>query len=332
MKLGKILKPDVVKLSKEMALEHNVLIRVLDKATGECQSVHEGHNAATNSMMLGIAHYLTGDGVFNQGWDLLRNYVPQYISLGTMGLVNQEQDDKGLPAGVGVYEGPEEDRFMDYMKTVPSYGADGYDKYSNNSREYFGLGPSYANRPDKSKTVNCELISTSYPRVKVSYREIVPEAKAELPQTIDVVFSAMVSTGALAQFREPGKDYVFITEAGLWSRPDWVDGGSNGCLAAYRIAPPDNGNWDMSIEDNRDRLKKEIIKVNRNQVVQVIWKIQIGAIQQFNTDLIKDKLKWIEYDAQGGYGNLQKWPHWEGPNDNAPHSNILRWQEIASTR
>lgn len=328
MKIGKILQKDILELSKEMSLEHNVQIRVLDKSTGQCVEAHEGHNAATNSMMYGIARYLTGDGILNQGWDLLRDFVPQYISLGTMGLISQEQDDSGLPIGIGVYEGKsEEENFTDYMLTVPSYGADGYDKYSNNGREYFGLGPAFAGRPDKTKTVNCELVSTSYPRVKVSYREIVPESRAELPQTVDVVFSAMVSTGALAQFREEGKNYVFITEAGLWSRPDWVEGGSNGLLAAYRIAPPDTGDWDMSVPENREKLKREIIKVNRNQVVQVIWKIQIGAIQQFNTDLIRRKLQWIQYDVQQGYGLKQNWPGWEGPNDNSPHNNVMRWVE-----
>ena len=329
MRVGHIFTDEeLLKIAKQMSLEHNVQIRVLNKSDGSVAEVHEGHNAATNTMMLGIAKYLTGNGVLNQGWDLLRDYVPQYISVGTMGLLNQEQDESGLPAGIGVYEGlSEEENFSDYMLTVPSYGADGYDKYSNNGREYFGLGPAFADRPDKSKTVNCELISTSYPRVKVSYREVVPETKAELAQTVDVIFSAMVSTGALAQFREKSKDYVFITEAGLWSRPDWVEGGSNGLLAAYRIAPPDTGNWDMSVPENRELLKQQIIKVNRNQVVQVIWKIQIGAIQQFNTDLIRIKLKWIEHDVWGGYGNVQKWPGWEGPNDNAPHNNVIRWFE-----
>lgn len=328
MKLGKVVQKDVVNLSKEMSLDHNVQLRVLDRATGSLVQYHEGHNAATNTMMLGIAKYLTGESVLNQGWDLLRDYVPQYISLGTMGLVSQEQDSDGLPDGVGVYEGQtEEERFVEYMKTVPSFGADGYDKYSNNSREYFGLGPSFDNRPDQTKTVNCELVNLSYPRVKVSYREVVPEAKAELPQTVDVVFSAMVSTGALSCFREEGKNYVFITEAGLWARPDWVDGGSNGLLAAYRIAPPDTGNWDMTVPENRQLLKRQILKVNRNQVVQVIWKIQIGAVQQFNTDLIRDKLKWIQFDVQQGYGGLQKWPGWEGPDDNSPHNNVIRWYE-----
>lgn len=329
MKIGKIIQPDIVELAKKLDLQHNVQLRVLDKVTGEVVSVHEGHNAATNSMMLGLAHYLTGDGVLNQGWELLRDYVPQYMSLGTMGLINQEEDDEGLPAGIGVYDTgqTEEDNFIDYMKTVPSYGADGYDKYSNNGREYFGLGPVYDNRPNKSKTINCELISTSFPRVKISYREIVPETQAEYPETVDIIFSGMVSTGALAKFREEGKNYVFITEAGLWSRPDWVDGGSNGLLAAYRIAPPDDGNWDMTVEENRTKLKNEIIKVGRNQVVQIIWKIQIGAIQQFNTDLITDKLKWIEWDKTGAYGNIQIWPEWRGPNDNAPQHNELRWQE-----
>lgn len=328
MKLGKIIEKDILELTKGMSLEHNVTIRVLDKVTGRCISAHEGHNAATNSMMYGIARYLTGDGILNQGWDLLRQFVPQYISLGTMGLINQEQDEDGLPIGIGVYEGRSEiDNFQDYMITVPGYGADGYDKYSNNNREYFGLGPDFVNRPDTSKTVNCELVSTSYPRVKVSYREIVSEAKSELPETMDVVFSAMVSTGALAQFREEGKNYIFITEAGLWSRPDWVDGGSNGLLAAYRIAPADDGNWDMTKPENREELKRSIIKVNRNQVVQVIWKIQIGAIQQFNTDLVRRNLKWIEYELEN-YGVSQNWPGWEGPNDISPHNNVLRWVQV----
>ena len=37
----------------------------------------------------------------NPGFSMLSNYVPRYISLGTMGLINQEQDSYGLPAGIG---------------------------------------------------------------------------------------------------------------------------------------------------------------------------------------------------------------------------------------
>ena len=33
----------------------------------------------------------------------------------------------------------------------------------------------------------------------------------------DIVFSSLISTGALKQFREPGKNYIFISEVGLWS-------------------------------------------------------------------------------------------------------------------
>ena len=33
-------------------------------------------------------------------------------------------------------------------------------------------------------------------------------------------------------------------------------------------------------EHNRNLLKQSILRVNSNQVVQVIWKIQIGAIEQ----------------------------------------------------
>lgn len=327
MKVGKILSPDIMEIAKKFDIQHNVQIRVLDAGTNEVISAHEGHNAATNSMLLGIAHYLTGDGVLNQGWEILRDYVPQYISLGTMGLINQDQDEEGLPAGIGVNpdEISEENRFLDYMRQVPSYGADGYDKYSNNEREYFGLGPAFNDRLNKQTTINCELISVEYPRVKISYRSIVPEVEAEYPETIDVVYSAMISTGALAKYRAPGNDYIFITEAGLWSRPDWVDGGENGLLAAYRIAPPDDGDWDMSIESNRHKLKTEVLKVGRNQVVQVVWKLQLGALNQFDRSLIEDKLRWISWNESQEYGSLKPWPCWEGPNDNTPHRNVLRW-------
>lgn len=294
--------------SRHITMNHNVTIVVRDAATMEIKTAHVGHNAATNGLLTGIAHYLTGDGILNQGWHMLSNYVPKYISLGTMGLVNQEEDEFGLPAGIGVIEGDELTRFEDYMLQTPGYGADGYDGNLNNGRSYLGLGPVFANREDTSHTINCELISATFPRASISFREIVPEIEAEFPETIDVVFSAMISVGALSQFREEGKNYLFITEAGLWSRQDWVSGGDNGLLAGYRIAPTDRVNWGMTpdsitqeaIDDyiskhgqitsgdpaevvaayNRDLLKRSIIRVNSNQVVQVIWKIQLGGLEQ----------------------------------------------------
>lgn len=282
---------DIKQVANNMSIKHNVTLRVIDLPTRKVVAQHAGHNAATNSMLTGIGHYLKGDGVLNQGYAMLMNYVPQYISLGTMGLYNQEEDEEGLPAGIGIAEGDEEQRFTDYMYQSPGYGADGYDSYSNNSRPYLGLGYPYEDRPGedienedgtttKRSTVNCELISSTFPRSSISYRDLVPEIEAELPHTIDVVYSATISTGALAQFRDPGKDYVFITEAGLWSRSDWVDSGENGLLAGYRIAPPDSENWDMSVAENRQILKENILKVGQNQVVQVIWKIQIGGLDQ----------------------------------------------------
>lgn len=138
--------------AKNLRTEHNVSIRVLDSKSGKVISSHIGHNAATNSLLVGIAHYLTGDGVLNQGYHMLNYYIPKYISLGTMGLINQDEDENGLPAGIGVSEGSEEDRFVDYLLQVPGYGADGYDPNLNNNREYFGLGPVFADR-DTSKIV-----------------------------------------------------------------------------------------------------------------------------------------------------------------------------------
>lgn len=265
----------ILAASKNLGIKHNVSFRVLDANTHEVIQEHTGHNAATNSMLTGIAHYLIGDGVLNQGSYMLSNYVPRYISLGTMGLLNQDEDDDGLPAGIGVTAGDEIDRFLDYMSQVPGYGADGYDQYENNDRDLFGLGPAYT----EDVPIKCELISSSFPRTPISFRDVVPETESELPETIDVVFSAMISTGALAQFRN-GNDYIFITEAGLWSKPDWSDGSNNGLLAGYRITPPNQDNWDMVISENRDILKQQILRVGINQVVQIIWKIQIGAIEQ----------------------------------------------------
>lgn len=398
--------------AKNLRTEHNVSIRVLDSKSGKVISSHIGHNAATNSLLVGIAHYLTGDGVLNQGYHMLNYYIPKYISLGTMGLINQDEDENGLPAGIGVSEGSEEGRFVDYLLQVPGYGADGYDPNLNNNREYFGLGPVFADRdtskivtetiqlgdinldgvvnnadilmfadylagnvkltdkqllaadvnqdgeincsdlalitqcvsgeitlgtveyrPSIAPTINCELISDSFPRVQISYRDIVPETESEIPQTIDVIFSAMISTGALAQFREPGKDYIFITEAGLWSKKDWESGGDNGLLAGYRIAPPNKQNWAMTAEsvsddyaitylkdqgidnptedqiqsikpeiaqNNRQILKQNIIRVGPNQVVQVIWKIQLGGLEQLGglSDLYSSGsvLRWVDWE------------------------------------
>lgn len=337
-----MIRNDVVQISKNMGMKHNVTFRVIDQSTNEVVSVHEGHNAATNSMLTGIAHYLTGDGIFNQAHEILTQYVPKYISLGTMGLFNQNYDEHGWPAGIGnSKDDDEETRFKDYMDEIPGFGADGYSANKNNHRFAFGLGPMFQDRLggkpirgtldlgefeikcacekceevhheckncdkaiktpkeqyfwDTRESVQCELISIDHPRVPISYREVVPETDAEIKETIDVVYSAMIGTGALARFRDPWHDHIFITEAGLWSKRYWEDGGENGLLAAYRIAPPDQANWDMESQTNRDLLKQQILRVGKNQVVQVIWKIQIGALDQLSSTLggrSKD-LRWI---------------------------------------
>lgn len=340
----------ILKAARYIPIQHNVSIRVIDSISGRIVSEHTGHNAATNSLLTGIAHYLTGDGVLNQGYHMLEAYVPKYISLGTMGLINQNEDVNGLPASIGDVDyssfkyGELSDhdmqrlnywdtennkrkyptgisdttkltandneclRFLDYVEHRPGYGADGYDENLNNSRKYLGLGPMYGsvvvNERNQSVVVynNCELISDTFPRADISFRDIVPETEAELSKTIDVVFSAMVSTGALKQFRQYVKDssgnivqkpYIFITEAGLWARPDWVDGGDNGLLAGYRIGPL-NETSDMHIPSNRELLKRRIIKVGINQVVQVIWKIQLGSVDEYtgNADNI---LRWVNW-------------------------------------
>lgn len=300
------MKLDSVQCSKDLGVKYNVTFKVLDAATGELVSEHIGHNQATNSMLTGIAHYLKGDGILNQATHMLSRHIPRYISLGTMGLFSQDEEivaeigddgkiqyvNTGLPAGIGdkQYEDDgttvrsETRRFTSYIDTMPGYGADGYDSNRNNNRSKLGLGPVFANRSsantENPKTVECELISDTFPRASITYRELVPECNAEIAETVDIIYSAMISTGALAQFREPDKDYVFITEAGLWSNDVWTDTASNGLLAGYRIAPPDEKNWDMTVAANRELLKRNIIKVKKNQVVQVIWKIQLGSHRQ----------------------------------------------------
>ena len=301
-------------VSKNLGVLHNVAFRVIDTLSGKVVQEHCGHNAATNSLLTGIAHYLTGNGVLNQGYQMLSAYIPQYISLGIMGLIDQSEDQFGLPAKLGSVdysktrydqltpaqlkilnvssssdrissEHEEILRYVDYMTHCPGYGADGYDAALNNNRSNFGLGPIYGSRVESGVnkgsivTTNCELISDSFPRAKISFRDVVPETESEISETVDVVFSAMVSTGALAQFRQ-GNDYIFITEAGLWSTPIWNNSGYNGLLAGYRIAPPNHANWDMSASENREILKHNILKVGMNQVVQVVWKIQLGSIEQ----------------------------------------------------
>jgi hypothetical protein len=56
---------------------------------------------------------------------------------------------------------------------------------------------------------------------------------------LDVIFSAFVSTGALSAYRGDN-DYIYITEAGLWSSSAFSDSGDNGMLAGYRIMPSDD--------------------------------------------------------------------------------------------
>lgn len=313
--------PAVKSAAKRMSIEHNVTFNVIDQETGKVVQTHEGHNAATNSLLTGIAHYLIGDGIYNQGYDLLSMYVPKYISLGTMGLFTQDEDSYGLPIGLGsdtdvsddskyVGDGQTE-RLCHYISECPGFGADGYDESENGNRPYFGLGPKFEDRAFLD-TISCELVSDAYPRSPIAFRDIVPESEAEIPKTIDVIYSAMISTGALAQFRgytpsSAKRNYIFITEAGLWSSKTPTSDGNNGLLAGYRIVPPNQSNWDLGTyipadsstntpahyeldpddadhaiqqKANQELLKQNILRVGVNQVVQVIWKIQIGGLDQ----------------------------------------------------
>lgn len=389
---------NILKASRNLGIRQNVLFRVIDKDTGKIVQEHCGHNSATNSLLWGIGHHLIGDffatesSGLSSAASMLGNYVPRYISLGTMGLINQKQDQQGLPAGIGdsiassgdeeynrlveataaakavlqsaiealeadckywpaceacretecgqriqskkdavedaqiAYDDAlaaqiaydEDRRFVEYMSHRPGYGADGYDGNQNNGRGVFGLGPTFGDRSDKSTTIKCELISDAFPRSQITFRDIVPEYEAELPKTIDVVFSAMLSTGALSQFRPEGQNFLYITEAGLWSKRSWNNSGENGLLAAYRIGPPNEKNWMMTeqavidyvadhpdfdlggmteaeyAQHNREILKKSILRVGVNQIVQVVWKIQLGSIDEF-TDVATLRKQYFDF-------------------------------------
>ena len=465
--------PDINPLDilKRLDVKQNVTIRVIDEPTGKVVQEYIGHNAATNSLLTGIAHYLMGDGVLNQGSDTLSMWIPQYISLGTMGLTSQESEiitegegaeqvtyivPKALgstPVAPDYPESSEDEielnarlRFTEYINQTPGFGADGYDSNTNNNRLWFGLGLPYTLKPDALKqnfynwdgtsdtTVtlsetpisivsitaypggeinqdssntsierieftsnqysvtgdqvtlyargdltpitrvaiiytyetpdaeNCELVQAELNtynnivpttlRSKITYRDMVPEYQSEVPSTLDVVYSAMISTGALKAYRG-NNDYIYITEAGLWSKPGYSDSGDNGLLAGYRITPsgfeneeigaedvftgdglqtsflftktaidinsvtingeiitdyyfdrtynqiifntaPADGatiyivykttdSWmDMRIKANRQTLQKSILRVGVNQVVQVVWKLQLGGLEQLD--------------------------------------------------
>ena len=471
---------------KRLDVKQNETIRVIDEPTGKVVQEHIGHNAATNSLLTGIAHYLMGDGVLNQGSDTLSLWVPQYISLGTMGLTSQESETIGsdssssgeedtevfiVPKALGYTPVAPESatdeekelnaqlRFEEYINQAPGFGADGYDDNSNNNRDWFGLGYPYPLKPNALKqdfytwdgteqtftlsdaaieiisatlypdgvvnqdigdasverrvlstslyslsgnqvhfeqypdttipsdsrlaiiytcestdAANCELIKSKLDeynnivpvtlRSKITYRDLVPEVNSEVPNTLDVIYSAMVSTGALAEYRGDN-DYIYITEAGLWSKPSFDDSGDNGLLAGYRIVPSDDevnilgaeqiltatgnitydlvgldgeplpiisidsitcdsvvipdteytfktsvgkttltfetdsvpsagstliivyrtgnvsGTWkDMTVKANREKIQKSILRIGKNQVAQVIWKIQLGGLEQ----------------------------------------------------
>lgn len=463
---------------KRLDVKQNVTIRVIDEPTGKVVQEHVGHNAATNSLLTGIAHYLMGDGVLKQGSDTLMMWVPQYISLGTMGLTSQESETitvEGeefiVPKALGYTPVAPESatseekelnarlRFTEYINQAPGFGADGYDNNSNNNREWFGLGYPYSLKPDaliqdfydwdgsestfsladtpitiisataypggvinqdpnntsvvrkvistdsysvdgnsihfdanseiasgcrlaviythdSGDAANCELITAKLDangkivpltrRSQITYRDLVPEIQSEVPNTLDVIYSAFVSVGALKDFRAEN-DYIYITEAGLWSKPTFTDSGDNGLLAGYRIMPSDDevnilgaektitatgeasydlvddqnrplsiisidsitcdgavipegdytfkmtndatiltfdnanipesgatliivyrsgdvsGTWkDMTVEANRKKVQQSIIRVGVNQVAQIIWKIQLGGLEQLN--------------------------------------------------
>ncbi len=51
---------------------------------------------------------------------------------------------------------------------------------------------------------------------------------------------------------------------------------------AYKTAYTQDSWKDMSIEANRHKVQRSILRVGINQVVQVVWKIQLGGLEQLS--------------------------------------------------
>lgn len=257
----------------------NVLLSVIDSRSGNVLRTHAGHNAATNTFIYSCAQRFISD---NTEW------APRYISLGTMGLLNQQQTDNHTPSGIGTYLDTSDTdvvaRYKHYIDQRPGYGADGYNSSMNNDRQYIGLGPSYT-----GSAINCELVADVssatlnfvHKRSPIISVRVVPEYESSSSESVDVYLTAMISDSALKTMMGD-LDYIFITECGLWSTDKVVsasgdyapsDSFTNGLLAAYRIMPPGITSSDMDNAESRTLLENEILRVEQGQIVQVVWKI-----------------------------------------------------------
>jgi len=274
---------DITKISKKLGVRDNVCLRVVDLRTKKVVQEFIGHNTATSTILSGIVHFLAGDGILNQARFTLKDYIPQYMSLGTMGLCSQGYDADGLPTGIGNRDDPDDsgkiEAIKNYLSHIPGFGADGINPDYNNNRTAFGLGDPYT-----SSNLEGELISDSVLRVPITFRNIIPETDTEYPKSMDLILGGLVSANDLSSFMGEN-DYLFISEAGLWNNQfDDGDSENNGLLAAYRISPiASYENYteytDEELLSLYEELKTKILRVNSDQVVEIIWKIQLGCIE-----------------------------------------------------
>jgi hypothetical protein len=84
-----------MKSHKTATAINNVTIKVIDEATGCVVQKHSGQNSVTTTLLEGIAHYLQGYGLDNQG-ALLKNHLPRFISIGTMGLNGYKEENGNI--------------------------------------------------------------------------------------------------------------------------------------------------------------------------------------------------------------------------------------------
>jgi hypothetical protein len=182
------------------------------------------------------------------------------MSLGTMGLINQDSDEDGLPLGIGVNDNQGEDesdedfeirRFKEYMEQTPGYGADGYSASQNNNREYFGLGPIYSDEAIKcAEEFTKETFYTEYEKptnpdtfhISIEVETVVGDPEDEDGGTMNI-------------------GTVFQKTIYLTSHNDFIE-------PIYFLMP--HNDYEV-LEDNTLKIKRKplLADVNKNDIIEV---------------------------------------------------------------
>ena len=83
----------------------------------------------------------------------------------------------------------------------------------------------------------------------------------------------------------PESDYAFkmTTDATTLSFDnEYIPASGTTLIMVYRSGDV-SGTWkDMTIKANREKVQQSVIRIGVNQVAQIIWKIQLGGLEQLN--------------------------------------------------